>query len=372
MNTPEERILAYPHLSREDQHAVDTYVDGHPEWQPLLSDVKALEARAAEAQLFNADDPGDEVLATYIVAQQLYPDRVSDQAPTALANAFANVEARLRTDSSLRARYDAMQRRVEAVERHVDPVAQVEALTGHRIPGATDADASDAVASSAYADREPSTDGASVDGRAARPAASDRPAATSSRGSGSRLSSFGSVARTAALAVALVVGAYGALYGVSWTTQSTAERLAVMDVDEDVINSFQDVRTRSATPADTVTADAIYLRALPLLRDARTTTMGLFPHFDPQKLAEAEQLLNRVVASTERGSFLQLEAHFYLGKVRLAQGRVNEARSHFKAVVQHEGRRATEAYRILKRLEEEHPAGSNASASARSHADVVG
>jgi tetratricopeptide (TPR) repeat protein len=166
-------------------------------------------------------------------------------------------------------------------------------------------------------------------------------------------------------AVALCVAVYGLLYAASWSTQSPVDRLAAMDVSTDVIEGYQ-TRVRSPMPqasADT-TPDDLYLRALPLLRDARTSTLGLFPHFDLRKLSEAESLLQRVVDRTEPGSFLQLEAYFYLGKINLAQGEVETARTQFKKVVRREGRRAESAYQILKELEEVRPVGGGTASAS--------
>jgi tetratricopeptide (TPR) repeat protein len=172
-------------------------------------------------------------------------------------------------------------------------------------------------------------------------------------------------ARWAIAAVALCVAVYGLLYAASWSTQSTVDRLAAMDVSTDVIEGYQ-TRVRSPMPqasADTM-PDDLYLRALPLLRNARTSTLGLFPHFDLRKLSEAESLLQRVVDRTEPGSFLQLEAYFYLGKINLAQGEVETARTQFQEVVRREGRRAESAYQILKELEEIRPVGGGAASAS--------
>ncbi|PSQ74717.1 MAG: hypothetical protein BRD34_00095, partial [Bacteroidetes bacterium QH_6_64_77] len=76
--------------------------------------------------------------------------------------------------------------------------------------------------------------------------------------------------------------------------------------------------------------------------------------YDPERLEQAKQGLDRVLEQVEPGSFLALEAHFYLGKIALAQEEVDAARRHFKTVVQREGRRTDEAYEILKTIQQEH------------------
>jgi len=120
-----------------------------------------------------------------------------------------------------------------------------------------------------------------------------------------------------------------------------------------VVRSYADTRTRGPAPSsDTVQVQTVYLEALSVLQEARTSTLGLFPRFDPERTTEAEQLLTQVAERTPPTSFLALEAQFYLGKVNLAQGQVDAARTHFRRVVKQDGRKAEEARRILARLQE--------------------
>ena len=152
----------------------------------------------------------------------------------------------------------------------------------------------------------------------------------------------------------VLVGLYGGLYGISLTTQSTLDRLAAMEVSDQVVDNYANARMRSAEPEASSSADEQYLEALSILETARISTLGLFPRYNADRLDRAQQRLGRVLEEAEPNSFLALEAHFYLGKIALAQGNVDAARTHFKTVVQREGRQTQEAYEILKTLQQEY------------------
>ena len=162
--------------------------------------------------------------------------------------------------------------------------------------------------------------------------------------------------RWAGAAVVLLLGVYVALFAASEASQSTLDRLAAVDLSNQVVDNYTSTSTRSALPSpDTLTTDQLYVDALTTLRKARNSTLGLFPNYDAEKLDQTEQLLNRVLDRTGAGSFLALESQFYLGKVHLAQGQVELARSNFQTVVEREGRMAEEARDILETLQEEYP-----------------
>lgn len=364
MNRTEQRILSYPHLSRGEQRDVETYVEENPEWAPLLREVQMLESLASSVDPPEAPSStgaskavSPDVLATYVVARHF----ASPDSSSRITTAFRDIEDRLAEDDELRQRAEKMQHRIEEVEEAVDPLRHFAHVTG-RDPGSM-SDASDALPSAD--DRPPVSneqqEAPGHDGRSRQRGAEREPDRGPKRG----MAPISRPARWAMAAVALCVAVYGLLYAASWSTQSPVDRLAVMDVSTDVIEGYQ-TRVRSPMPqasADT-TPDDLYLRALPLLRNARTSTLGLFPHFDLRKLSEAESLLQRVVDRTESGSFLQLEAYFYLGKINLAQGEVETARTQFKEVVRREGRRAESAYQILKELEEVRPAGGGTASAS--------
>lgn len=336
MQSIEQRILAYPHLTDEEQADVEAYVTNHPEWRDLLRDVKELEVLARQARLLKDRPPQYDVLALYVVATRLHQGPSS----SAMQRTFDAVKARLDDDADYRAQYDLLQQRMDEVEAAFDPLAQFEALSGHRL-------------SQPPADRG----GTPKRERAQRrPASSRRSSDTSTAGQSmmARLITRPALQWAAAAVVVLFTG-YSALFATSYITQSPGERLAAnLEVTE--ISGYS-TRTRSAEPQlERRSPDQLFLEALPLVRNARSTTLGLFPRYDAEKLARAEELLQEVVIHEDAGDFLQLEALFYLGKVHLAQGRLEEARSNFKAVVTGEGRRMADALRTLEELQQAYPA----------------
>lgn len=164
-------------------------------------------------------------------------------------------------------------------------------------------------------------------------------------------------ARYAASLVLALAVFYGALFAGSRLTQPEMERLASIDGDRLSIEGYglQGMRMRgsSPAPADSASLDARYLRSLRLLRGARTTTLGLFPRYDEAALHRAERQLDAVAREAEGGSFVQLEALFFLGKARLALGDKAGATKAFRQVVLGGGRLAPEAQQILEALYED-------------------
>jgi anti-sigma-K factor RskA len=322
MDDVEEQILSYPHLSVEEQREIEAHVESNPEWAPLLRDVRSIEHLVGDGQ---ADLPSDALLATYVTVQHLHLEAV----PSRLQAAFADLEARIEEDEALRRNVDAARRRIQEAEAAVDPVSHFESLTDYTI----DPEASP----------EPAADPEAAKAREATPSLLDV------------FLNLPVLLRRGAVVAVVLVGLYGGLYGVSSAVQSPLDRLAAVEVSSQVVDNYADTNLRSPVPeSDTASVDEQYLEALSTLREARTSTLGLFPHYDQEALARTKQALNRVLERVERGSFLALEARFYLGKVSLAQEEVETARRHFKTVVKGEGRQADEAYDILKTLQQEY------------------
>jgi len=332
MNDVEEQILSYPHLSDAKQQEVEAYVEAHPEWAPLLRDVRALESVARGDGGAFSDEP---LLVAYVVTRHL---RVEVESET-MGEAFEAFERRMEADGGLRERVDAARRRLRSAEAKVDPVSQFEELTGHSLAAETSADA-DAVADElarSSADRDGASVRSLVDQVLALPLA---------------VRGLGAV-------VVVLLGTYVGLFVAGTASQSPLDRLATVEVSEQMMDSYySSPTTRSASPSsDTAQVGRLYLDALSTLRGARTSTLGLFPGYDSTALRRAETQLNRVLDRTEADSFLALEAQFYLGKAYLAQGRVDAARQRFETVVENEGRRAEEARRILRELRDVSPEG---------------
>jgi len=336
METVEEKILGYPHCSEEEQKEIEAFVESNPEWARLLQDVRVLETLVSSAPL----EPGtglEACVATYVVVTHVHPDAV----PPALDRVFAQLEARLQEHGALRERVESMRGRLEAVEAEVDPPTQFEELSGYSLSPTSE--------EGGRANEEVQTTSAS--GPASLGAFLTKP-----------FRGLPFAVRWAGAAVIFLVGTYGGLYGISMASQSTLDRLATVDVSDRVVESYSTTRTRSPVPsADTVSAQARYLEALSTLREARTSTLGLFPRYDADAVARARELLTDVVEQEDAGSFLALEARFYLGKVHLAQGHIESARSNFRTVVERGGRQAEEARDILLRLQTDVEQGSQKS-----------
>lgn len=338
MDRIEEQILSYPHLSADDQREVEAYVESNPEWAPLLRDVRAIESLLPGASVSDANTPSERLLTTYVLVEVLRPDDV----PPVLDEALSGLEARIDEDPALQERVEVVRRRLEQAEAAVDPVTQFEELTGWALdPSAEDA-------SARASDRSQVRN----EGRAREGGASVRMLLE-------RLLHLPRAARWAGAVAVLLMGTYATLFVASELSQSPVDRLATVEVSDEVVSAYSATDTRSVVPRrDTLSVDNLYLEALSVLREARTSTLGLFPTYDEEKLSEAERLFTDVLDRTEEGSFLALEAQFYLGKTYLAQGRIDDARSRFQIVVQREGRQAGEARDILAALEQR-PAGSS-------------
>ncbi|MCS3685377.1 tetratricopeptide repeat protein [Salinibacter ruber] len=326
MNDVEEQILSYPHLSREKQRDIEAYVEQNPEWAPLLNDIRSVESLASHE---STGPPSDPLFATYVMVRHL--DR-GETKSARVREAFARFEARIAEDSALQREVEAAERRLKETEAAVDPVSHFEALTEHDLEVEEEANVQ------------------APDAAGAEPG-------SSSAASSSWWDVIGGlprgVPRGVAVAVVLVA-LYGALYGISLTTQSTLDRLAAMEVSDQVVDNYASARMRSAAPEASSAADERYLEALSILEKARISTLGLFPRYDTDRLDRAQKRLGAVLEKAEPNSFLALEAHFYLGKIALAQENVDAARTHFKTVVQREGRQTQEAYEILKTLQQEY------------------
>ncbi|MEF8815744.1 MAG: hypothetical protein V5A20_05750 [Salinibacter sp.] len=326
MNDVEEHILSYPHLTQERQREVEAYVERHPEWAPLLRDVRSVEGLSANVR---ADPPSDPLLATYVMVRHLGNE---GELSAQLQAAFARLEARIEEKEALRREVEAAQRRLTEAEAAIDPASHFETLTEHEIGVENREEVEEEAAAGSGAESSPNT------------------------GSfwGDALWPLPRLARRGMAIAGILVGVYGGLYGVSLATQSPLDRLAATDVSDQVVDNYATARMRSTAPKASSSVDEQYMQALSVLESARVSTLGLFPRYSADRLAQAEKHLGEVLEQTESGSFLALEAHFYLGKIALAQRDVGAARSHFKTVVQREGRQTQEAYEILKTLQQEY------------------
>lgn len=325
MHDVEERILSYPHLPPAEQREIHDYVESNPEWASLLRDVRALEA----ATMFPEQDVEPAPLvATYVVVQDLHPETI----PPALERAFEQLEARIEKDEELQQEIAMARERLAEAQTSFHASDRFEQLTGHRLEAGSNFDD----VASGTRTTEPSRGGTLPLVGLIR----DLPV----------------LVRGGVAAAALVVLLYGALFAVSSATQSTLDRLAVIEADDAVVEEYVETQTRAVVPGATaVKVDSLYVAALTTLRGARVSTLGLFPRYEPGPLRRSEGLFRQVLTEVDSSSFLALETHFYLGKIALARGDRETARAEFREVVEGEGRKMTEAKRILRRLQEMPP-----------------
>lgn len=361
MNTLEEKIFRYAELSDAEQRAVEERVSGRPEYQALLNEVKRLESELRRVQLPDAAADSESDLPNAVLA--LYALHTVSRTRSAngerLQQLFADIEARLGEDSVLHERVQPMIDRAQMLNDTFDLVEHMQSVTGMDMESLPLHEASsDGISENdiAQASEPPNAFESSLHGSAPSAPREDRSSVEpGGKDKRNRVSEqMWHAARYAAIAVVALLLVYGGLLATSLATQSPAERLAVLDPSETEIEGYQ-VRTRSATRSEPSDNDERFLHALQRLQDAYSAPLGLFPRFDQDHVEEAQDLLKQVVESEDSGSFLQLEASFFLAKTHLAQHDIEPARQLLKRVVIGEGRRINEATEMLKTLQDEYP-----------------
>lgn len=145
------------------------------------------------------------------------------------------------------------------------------------------------------------------------------------------------------LAVALVAGV--GLYGMAFAGSllSTPERTRVADVG-DIAASYRPMRGPELNDR--------YAEAVEELRSARQSTLGLFPYYDKARLDAAAEAFAAIATEAPEDQFGK-EAALALGRIRLLQGRDEEARTALDAVMAQNRFRAPEAARLLDFLDEQ-------------------
>lgn len=325
-----ERIFRYPDLSSAEQAKLEEAIRSHPDQESLrslLAEVKALDQRLHHLELppeSEAPHPlPNALLALYVVRTE---HELLDTWSPAMQQAFAEVEAHLEHNSDLRTRVAKMRKRFSETETSVDPVRHFEAISDH------DTGTAPAVSPSGSSS---TTNGSTEPGLVDRIAKIPQYVTYSLAGAGAMLI------------------LYGVLFVISLMMQSPTERMAALDSEQMNVEGYE-ITTRSveAVPQSN---DETFLLALETLERSYVTTLGLFPRFDEAKLTTAQEHFEALVDSEPSGSFLQLEARFFLGKTYLAQGEVEAARDAFRYVVIGEGARADEASALLEEIQTHYP-----------------
>ena len=152
-----------------------------------------------------------------------------------------------------------------------------------------------------------------------------------------------------ALAASLAfVAIYVVLSVMSWQLQTERARLAGLHNASDV---FEEMRFRGQSndpPPDDL------VESLEILREARSSTLGLFPSYDEERLAAAAELVGGVAADIDQTTLRRIQAHYILGKIRMYQGRDVEAARALQAVVDDQVPGAEDARRLLDFIGAQH------------------
>ena len=361
MTSPEDRILSYPRLSAAKQQEVQDFVDAHPEWAPLLNDVKHL-SWAGPVSPPDRDErsaAGDRLIAFYVTATYVEPERMWSQE---LRDAFRRLEHRAASNKRLAERIKTFRERIQRAESEVDPVAQFEALSSESLSSEVDSPEADSPPPSppetSMTESSSSPDSTQVESpnAPASPAPSD-PENETAEDASEPSGVLGWVARWPsevqwAFAALFVAGCLaGALWGIDQLTRSPLDELAAVEASQTRIEGYRMDAMSSVADSDSVSADRLFLQALVKLREARTTTLGLFPRYDEEKLAEAQTLLQQAVEVAEPSSFVELESRFFLAKSYLAKEQLFEARGELQVLARRDSRRAAESVGLLQDLQ---------------------
>jgi hypothetical protein len=360
MTSIEERILSYASLSDAERNEVQVFVNANPEWYPLLNDVKHL-ASAMPLPDEAASTPEDAMLAYYLTATYLEPHGTWSRQ---LRNAFRRLEQRIDDDADFAERARTFRERLQAAEDAVDPIDHFHSLTAssNATDMPTDApgpDASSRSSGDSSAERATSADpvaaGEEAGEGASREGASGENAAGDDKPERGRV--LGWVARWPQAVqwgfALFLIGALlaAAAWGIDRATRSPLDRLAALDVSETRIEGYRMNVSDSLAASDSVSTDRLFLRALTTFREARTTTLGLFPRYHDPTLQDAMTQLETVVDREPAGSFLALEARFFLAKAHLAQEQTDAARAELQVLARRDNRRAAEAVKLLQDLQ---------------------
>lgn len=118
---------------------------------------------------------------------------------------------------------------------------------------------------------------------------------------------------------------------------------AITILNEDVTNNRND---------ETVFY-SYYLTGLLNLEIAESSFAGFFKHYNAEKVNRAIVALNKCIELNNSGKFnnVNLDAEFYLGKAYLMLKNTEEAKKHFRIVVEQKGSQFAEADDILKNID---------------------
>ncbi len=156
------------------------------------------------------------------------------------------------------------------------------------------------------------------------------------RGAGTRGRRWARRAISGAAVLALI---YAALLGLSVMSLDDRDRVAALG------------ELGAAIPVETTAPGAARLgEALGAVRDARRSTLGLFPTYDPVRLGRAADSLGALARDVEASPWVGQEAQMARGRALVVLGRDAQAARVLGALVGGGGYRAPAARRLLDHL----------------------
>jgi hypothetical protein len=296
MSSIEEYILNYGGLAPDERHALERYVSQHPEWAPLLEEVRLFCASVSGPEA----DPSvltDDELARFVVDQHL----------GGAGGSIDRTRRLIEASPALQRRYDAMYRRLQTLPDVANPLTCFEALSGHDL------------STEALAD------------------APDRPPA----------SRFGPAWRRP-VGVMVLVGVLATTW-LSARWRAIDQLAAPIGNEPAIADASRIVREESAEAGEASPETVLHL-AQATYRHARRPGWGIFPHFDRDLLQRSEDLLRRVMGDERADARATEEARYQLALVQLARRDWAAARATLAFAAAGHGPHADEAAERLRRL----------------------
>ena len=316
METIKDQIWNYGQLSTSDRQEVEAYVDAHPEYRDFLDEVKWLYACFAEAGILGSGSVTDEALA-YLVASK-YVEK--HPVPPLLEASYYRLANKVAEDGDAEARYLEIKQRMEYVASFSDPSSEFERLTGHSLDDPA-WEEGDAWASRALKFSE---DRGAVAPLKFRSRQVKRMAFPAFAGLGLVLLSiwFGNANERLAYTEPVWLG-------------SDAELIALRAID---------------LPLDSIPGDVLILKAQLVLNDAQQHWMNSYYWYNGSLLDRAEEMFMEVINRSGNSERLIAASSYFLGKIHLARGDKQKARSYLKDAAQLQETWSYEAGELLKRI----------------------
>ncbi len=323
-----EAIWRYGRLSPQEQKEVDQFVLMHPEYAELLQEARAMHVLFEHSGLLFGDPTDETVLAYYIANEHM----LAGNPPDLICRAFEQLKKNVESMPKVQARYARIKRRMEDIASHSDPIRQFELLTGHTLGLVSGEEESTGPSRPAPARRRP------PERRWPERTHDALPRSTARRGSKSW--------RLPAAALATLIVACSLIWHVN-----RFERAGYVAPEELLTEGFQQsIRSPKDLPEDASLTMEFFL-ANRLLEEAQQTWLNLFYWSDDRRLDEAVYLLEGIAAAEEVSFKMKEESLYLLGKMYLAQRKIDLARDKLLEVEAIGRTRSEDASHLLDRFD---------------------